>query len=179
MIKAKCMKNGVDVCIDGTAEETLQETVHMIVTVAEAIGDGSEKDIEDKFMALVATATKVMEDRGYEINRTFFSKMMLIDEIINVDDLSEEELAEKVSAVMEEDRKMENKEIFLRKLIANYMSYRAAILQNDGYMINLYYGYTNSMKQVLIERFKMSSEDIVDLIGVIEEAIKNGQSLED
>lgn len=74
---------------------------------------------------------------------------------------------------------MENKEIFLRKLIANYMSYRAAILQNDGYMINLYYGYTNSMKQVLIERFKMSSEDIVDLIGVIEEVIKNGQSLED
>lgn len=74
---------------------------------------------------------------------------------------------------------MENKEIFLRKLIANYMSYRAAILQNDGYMINLYYGDTNSMKQVLIERFKMSSEDIVDLIGVIEEVIKNGQSLED
>ena len=36
---------------------------------------------------------------------------------------------------------MENKEIFLRKLIANYMSY--------------------------------------DLIGVIEEVIKNGQSLED
>ena len=51
---------------------------------------------------------------------------------------------------------MENKEIFLRKLIANYMSYRAAVLQNDGYMINLYYGNTNSMKQVLIERFKMS-----------------------
>ena len=74
---------------------------------------------------------------------------------------------------------MESEEIFLRKLIANYMSYRAAILQNDGYMINLYYGDTNSMKQVLIERFGKSSEDIVDLIGVIEEVIKNGQSLED
>ena len=74
---------------------------------------------------------------------------------------------------------MDNEEIFLRQFIANYMSYRAAILQNDGYMINLYYGATNSMKQVLIERFGKSSEDIVDLIGVIEEVIKNGQSLED
>lgn len=105
MIKAKCMKNGVNVCIDGTAEETLHEAVYTIVTVAEALGEEVEKEIEDKFMALVATATKVMEDRGHEINRTLFSKLMLIDEIINVGDLSEEELAEKVSAVMEEDQK--------------------------------------------------------------------------
>ena len=105
MIKAKCMKNGVNVCIDGTAEETLHEAVYMIVTVAEALGEEIEKEIEDKFMALVATAIKVMEDRGHEINRTILSKLILIDEIIKVDDLSEEELAEKISAVMEEDQK--------------------------------------------------------------------------
>ena len=103
MIKAKCMKNGVNVCIDGTAEETLHEAVYMIVTVAEALGEEIEKEIEDKFMALVATATKLMEDRGHEINRPLFSKLMLIDE--SVDDLTEEELVGLAKAYMEEDQK--------------------------------------------------------------------------
>ena len=42
-----------------------------------------------------------------------------------------------------EDRKRE--ELLIRKMIADYLSYRAAILQKDGHMINLYYG---SMRKI-------------------------------
>ena len=74
---------------------------------------------------------------------------------------------------------MDNVEIFIRQFIAHYMSYRAAVLWNDGYQINLQYGYMSNMKRVLKERFKRSDKELQELIAVIEDitaaAIKNGQ----
>lgn len=75
---------------------------------------------------------------------------------------------------------MDNVEIFIRQFISHYMSYRAAVLWNDGYQINLQYGYMSNMKRVLKERFKRTDKELQELIAVIEditaEAIKNGQS---
>lgn len=74
---------------------------------------------------------------------------------------------------------MDNVEIFIRQFISHYMSYRAAVLWNDGYQINLQYGYMSNMKSVLKERFKRTDKELQELIAVIEditaEAIKNGQ----
>lgn len=76
---------------------------------------------------------------------------------------------------------MDNEEIFIRQFIAHYMSYRAAILQGDKYMINLYYGYMNNMKHVLQDeqRFGRNAEELQALIAnaeqIVREAIKNGR----
>ena len=74
---------------------------------------------------------------------------------------------------------MDNEEIFLRQFIAHYMSYRAAVLWNDGYQINLNYGYMNNMKRVLKERFGRTDQELQEVIAVIEdittEATKNGR----
>lgn len=71
---------------------------------------------------------------------------------------------------------MDNEEIFFRQFIAHYMSYRAAVLWNDGYQINLNYGYMNNMKRVLKERFGRTDQELQEVIAVIEdittEAIK-------
>ena len=75
----------------------------------------------------------------------------------------------------------DNEELFIRRLLAYYMSYRAAVLQNDGYMINLYYGYMNNTKRVLKDkdRFGRTDEELQALIARAEEtitdAIKNGR----
>ena len=74
---------------------------------------------------------------------------------------------------------MDNEAIFWRMLIVHYMHYRAAVLQNDGYHINLQYGFTNNMKRVLKVRFGRTDDEIQDVIAVMEEvidtAIKNGR----
>lgn len=59
---------------------------------------------------------------------------------------------------------MDNEEIFLRQLIAHYMSYRSAVIQGDGYMTSLYYGFMNNMKHVLTERFGRTDKDLQALI---------------
>lgn len=66
---------------------------------------------------------------------------------------------------------MDNEEIFLRQLIAHYMSYRAAVLQDDGYMTDLYFGFTNNMKHVLMERFGRSDEELQALIARAERIV--------
>ena len=70
---------------------------------------------------------------------------------------------------------MDNEEIFLRMLIAHYMHYRAAVLQNDKYQITLQYGYMNNMQRVLKLRFGRTEEELQDMIAVMEEVIKNAQ----
>lgn len=70
---------------------------------------------------------------------------------------------------IDERDKMDNEEIFLRQFIAHYMSYRAAALWNDGYMINLQYGYMNNMKRVLVSRFGRSEKELRDVIAQIED----------
>ena len=70
---------------------------------------------------------------------------------------------------------MQNEEIFLRMLVAHYMKYRAAVLQNDGYQINVQFGYMNNMKRVLKDRFGRTEEELQDMIAVMEEVIKNAQ----
>lgn len=71
---------------------------------------------------------------------------------------------------------MENEEIILRALIARYMDYRASVLRGDGYMISMEYGSMNNMKHVLIDTYGWTSDRIQDLIALVEEVIKNGQS---
>lgn len=70
---------------------------------------------------------------------------------------------------------MENEEVFRRQYVAHYMSYKAAVLQKDGFMINLYYGFMNNMKHVLKERFGRSEEELNSMISAAETSIKNGQ----
>ena len=50
-------------------------------------------------------------------------------------------------------KSVEREEILIRKMIADYLSYRAAVLQRDGYMISLYYGSMNNRKHRLISEF--------------------------
>lgn len=71
---------------------------------------------------------------------------------------------------------MENEEMILRAMIARYMDYRAAVLRNDGYMINMEYGSMSNMKHVLISTYGWTSDRAQDLIAMVEEVIKNGQS---
>lgn len=71
---------------------------------------------------------------------------------------------------------MGTEEIILRALIARYMDYRAAVLRGDGYMISMEYGYMNNMKHVLVDSYGWTSDRVQDLIALVEEVIKNGQS---
>jgi len=51
-------------------------------------------------------------------------------------------------------------EVLVRKMVADYMSYRVAILQKDGYMINLYYGSMNNRKHQLISEFGRTDAEL-------------------
>lgn len=51
-------------------------------------------------------------------------------------------------------------EILVRKMVADYLSYRAAVLQKDGYMINLYYGNMNNRKHQLIGEFGRTDAEL-------------------
>ncbi|MBQ9613995.1 MAG: hypothetical protein IJV14_15630 [Lachnospiraceae bacterium] len=54
----------------------------------------------------------------------------------------------------------EREEILIRKMIADYLSYRAAVLQKDGYMTNLYYGSMNNRKHRLISEFGRTDAEL-------------------
>ena len=54
----------------------------------------------------------------------------------------------------------EREEILIRKMIADYLSYRAAVLQKDGYMTNLYYGSMNNRKHQLIGEFGRTDAEL-------------------
>ena len=71
---------------------------------------------------------------------------------------------------------MGNEEMFMRALVARYMDYKASALRNDGYMISMEYGYMNNMKHVLISTYGWTEDRVQDLIALVEEVIKNGQS---
>lgn len=68
-----------------------------------------------------------------------------------------------------EDRKRE--ELLIRKMIADYLSYRAAILQKDGHMINLYYGSMSNRKHSLNMEFGKSDDELQAVIANAEEMI--------
>ena len=75
-----------------------------------------------------------------------------------------------------ERKPMGTEEMIIRSMVARYLDYRAAILRNDGYMINMEYGSMNNMKHVLIQTYGWTTDRAQDLIALIEEVIKNGQS---
>ena len=54
----------------------------------------------------------------------------------------------------------EREEILIRKMVADYLSYRAAVLQKDGYMVNLYYGNMNNRKHQLIGEFGRTEAEL-------------------
>lgn len=54
----------------------------------------------------------------------------------------------------------EREEILIRKMVADYLSYRAAVLQKDGYMVNLYYGNMNNRKHQLIGEFGRTDAEL-------------------
>ena len=54
----------------------------------------------------------------------------------------------------------EREEILIRKMVADYLSYRAAVLQKDGYMVNLYYGSMNNRKHQLIGEFGRTDAEL-------------------
>lgn len=70
-------------------------------------------------------------------------------------------------------------EILIRKMIADYLSYRAAILQKDGNMIHHYHSSMSSWKYLLNAEFKRNNEELQLAIAKAEEiivqTIKNGQ----
>lgn len=57
-------------------------------------------------------------------------------------------------------KSVEREEILIRKMIADYLSYRAAVLQKDGYMIKLYYGSMNNRKHRLISEFGRTDAEL-------------------
>lgn len=57
-------------------------------------------------------------------------------------------------------KRAEREEILIRKMVADYLSYRAAVLQKDGYMINLYYGNMNNRKHQLIGEFGRTDAEL-------------------
>lgn len=71
---------------------------------------------------------------------------------------------------------MGTEEMILRAMVARYMDYRAAILRNDGYMINMEYGSMKNMQHVMIQTYGWTNDRLQELIAVIEDVIKNGQS---
>lgn len=65
----------------------------------------------------------------------------------------------------------EREEILIRKMIADYLSYRAATLQNDGYMINLYYGNMSNRKHLLNQEYGRTDDELQAAIAKAEEMI--------
>ena len=76
----------------------------------------------------------------------------------------------------------DREEVLVRKMVADYLSYRAAVLQKDGYMINLYYGSMNNRKHQLIGEFGRTDAELQAVIANAEEMImkilKKGRLME-
>lgn len=65
----------------------------------------------------------------------------------------------------------DREEVLIRKMIADYLSYRAAVLQKDGYMVNLYYGSMNNRKHQLIGEFGRTDAELQTAIANAEAMI--------
>lgn len=73
----------------------------------------------------------------------------------------------------------DREKLLIRKMIADYLQYRVAVAQKDGYMIRLHYGNMGIWKHALSREYGKTDKELQAVIARVEEiimeTIKNGQ----